>query len=198
MKGIKDLIVKTLISAEGYVNEQCEKNMQYRNSCYELYGFDVLVDKKLKPWLLEVNTAPSLKSTSGLDKALKTSVYADLLNLVGFYIPEKADFNDESYQFDPSVNRMKLKRMQNAWKSIKKDKDKLQLQHKGLNSYDYEVLLEYEEEDSRSGDFERIFPNRDNVLEYSQLFKTKSYQNMLLWSYLRSKPTWLTTKFSIN
>ena len=41
---IKALIIKTLRSVS--------KIMSNEGNCFELYGFDVLIDKNLKPWLL--------------------------------------------------------------------------------------------------------------------------------------------------
>ena len=55
------------------------------NYCgYELFGFDVLLDAKLKPWLIEVNISPSLHSSSPLDLDVKSPLatgkqIADLL-----------------------------------------------------------------------------------------------------------------------
>ena len=46
-------------------------------------GFDVLVDKELKPWLLEVNLSPSMQADSPLDWQIKGSLLADCFNLVG-------------------------------------------------------------------------------------------------------------------
>lgn len=54
-----------------------------RNICFELYGFDVLLDHELKPWLIEVNVLPSLSSSSILDKKIKTSLLSDIFNIIG-------------------------------------------------------------------------------------------------------------------
>lgn len=51
--------------------------------CFELYGFDILLDANLKPWLLEVNVCPSLSSSSPLDKRIKTMLLIDTLHLIG-------------------------------------------------------------------------------------------------------------------
>jgi len=42
--------------------------------CFEIYGFDVLIDDKLKPWLIEVNASPSLSATTANDRIMKYSV----------------------------------------------------------------------------------------------------------------------------
>jgi len=60
------------------------KSHKHRKNCFELYGFDILLDSNLKPWLLEVNVCPSLSSSSPLDRQIKTTLISDILNLIGF------------------------------------------------------------------------------------------------------------------
>jgi hypothetical protein len=53
------------------------------STCFELLGFDVLLDENLKPWLLEVNMSPSMNTDTPLDVEIKTKLLVDFFNLVG-------------------------------------------------------------------------------------------------------------------
>lgn len=55
----------------------------HRNNCFELFGFDIIIDSNLKPWLLEVNLSPSLATDSPLDHHIKANLISDLMNIIG-------------------------------------------------------------------------------------------------------------------
>jgi tubulin polyglutamylase TTLL4 len=86
--GIKDVIIKTVLSAEQTIL-QCNGGSKGKSSCFEIYGFDILIDAKLRPWLLEVNVSPSLSSSSPMDKQIKTLLLSDSLYLVGFRLLDR-------------------------------------------------------------------------------------------------------------
>ena len=50
--------------------------------CFEMYGFDVIIDNNCKPWLLEINASPSLTTTNKADKQLKMELLNDLFTIV--------------------------------------------------------------------------------------------------------------------
>ncbi|CAH1644186.1 unnamed protein product [Spodoptera littoralis] len=52
-------------------------------NCFEFYGFDVLLDDCLKPWLLEVNLSPALASDCEADVVVKQPMLHELFDLLG-------------------------------------------------------------------------------------------------------------------
>ncbi|KAI9096959.1 tubulin-tyrosine ligase family-domain-containing protein, partial [Phlyctochytrium arcticum] len=52
------------------------------SQCFEILGFDIFVDHKLKPWVLEVNHSPSFTCDSTLDVKMKGGVICDTLKLL--------------------------------------------------------------------------------------------------------------------
>ena len=49
------------------------------SNCFEILGFDVLIDEKFKPWLIEINHAPSFASDTPFDFKIKKDVIADAI-----------------------------------------------------------------------------------------------------------------------
>ena len=53
----QDAIIKTLITAHPILKHNyrtCFPNHNKGSACFEILGFDILLDKKLKAWVLEV------------------------------------------------------------------------------------------------------------------------------------------------
>lgn len=61
--------------------------------CFELYGFDILLDNALRPWLIEVNFSPSLGGDSTTDQTVKEGLIEDVIDTLNFKVPQIADAN---------------------------------------------------------------------------------------------------------
>ncbi|KAJ9590318.1 hypothetical protein L9F63_027844, partial [Diploptera punctata] len=83
MQRIEEVVVKAVLATAPPIISACRMFVPYPRNCFELYGFDILIDSTLKPWLLEVNLSPSLGCDSPLDIRIKSAMLVDLLTLVG-------------------------------------------------------------------------------------------------------------------
>ena len=50
--------------------------------CFEVLGFDIMIDHKLNPYLLEINYTPSFTTDTPLDRYIKKNLIQDTLHLV--------------------------------------------------------------------------------------------------------------------
>ena len=62
--------------------KSCQNAMINDRHCFECYGYDIMIDSQLKPWLLEVNASPSLSTTTPTDRALKMALIGEVLDIV--------------------------------------------------------------------------------------------------------------------
>lgn len=212
--GIKDMAIKTLIAVEPQIREEWSKAFgkeqegwsatsssggAHRGSCFEMYGFDVMIDKEMKPWLLEVNICPSLSSGSPLDKRIKTKLVADTLTLTGIRPPpalwrqnkgtkrsaeqmESGEVSSDNGQdqavappapagFDRAALEARASRLL-ACDSA--------LQAVSLfEKLEWELVLDSLDEDMRSGGLERIFPCAHGA-DYTPFLEEESYSNLVL------------------
>lgn len=59
--------------------------------CFEVLGFDIMLDYKGKPFLLEVNHTPSFTTDSPLDSLIKKNLIKDTLILMNINIKSKGE-----------------------------------------------------------------------------------------------------------
>jgi tubulin polyglutamylase TTLL5 len=136
-------------------------NVPYRDNCFEVLGFDILLDETLRPWLLEINLSPSLNTDSGLDLKIKGSMLSDLFTMMGVVAIDQRYSTDKTYL----LNDNKLfthKTSQNEWAKLERL-----------------VIKETEDENKRSGGWRRIFPN-ETAGKYKILFDSDRPLNRLL------------------
>lgn len=62
--------------------QSVQKVMMNDKRCFELYGYDILLDQNLKPWLLEVNASPSMTHNIPYDQEVKIGLLDDTLTII--------------------------------------------------------------------------------------------------------------------
>ena len=210
MNKVKDIIIKTIISSLDDISADIVN--EKKNSLFELYGFDILIDSKFNTWLMEVNVGPSMKCGSPLDKMIKTNLVSDIFNIIGikFYDHHFKDdiynlerknskfkFNNNEKNSNKNNNNFRIKKINNfslgeLKAEIYNKFDNNNLFFKGYE-YDNEyfingTLSDFEEEKLRCSvtDFEMVFPVKETIQYYAKFF-SKNYNNVdniVTWQYI--------------
>nr|XP_021501004.1 tubulin polyglutamylase TTLL6 [Meriones unguiculatus] len=181
-RAIEDVIIKTLISAHPVIKHNyhtCFPSHTLNSACFEILGFDILLDQKLKPWLLEVNHSPSFSTDSKLDKEVKDSLLYDALVLINLGSCDKKKVLQEERQRGrflqqcPSreirmeeVKGFQAARLQKTEEYEKKNCGGFRLIYPGLNLEKYEKFFQ-----DNSSLFQKTIASRARELYARQLIQ---------------------------
>lgn len=72
---IKDLIVKSMYAVKKKIDPHKRKH------CFELFGYDFILDEDFNVWLIEVNTNPCIEESSVVLKMLLPRMIEDMLRI---------------------------------------------------------------------------------------------------------------------
>lgn len=96
MAEIDQIIVKTILVAYPKMNESYKSSRDWETQtdsiCFQVLGFDIIIDDEFKPWLLQVNHSPSFCTDSPLDYIIKKSLILDTFLLLNLNSTEKEHF----------------------------------------------------------------------------------------------------------
>ncbi|XP_054707091.1 tubulin polyglutamylase ttll6-like [Uloborus diversus] len=147
---IDGIIVKTLLSALPQLRHVFHATCPAPSAvspCFKMLGFDILLDEKLQPYLLEVNRSPSLVGSAELDRSLKTRLITNVLDMVLLTQKQINLLNNEDHL-----------------KSVRRLTNPNATRHLSARE---RILVEYQprHEESRMGRFRRLYPDETGRYE---------------------------------
>jgi len=182
---IMDLVVKTLLAVEPAISAKVRETGVHQNNCFEMYGFDVLVDENLKPWLLEVNLSPSMRADSPLDWHVKSTLLSDAFNIVG--VPDK------NLLRQPITRRRSSALLRSGAFDVEEQSQSQPPASlfESLGEHELKSLACAFQEVKRCHNFIRLYPTRSTVKNYAPIVELQApLVPRLRYSRLVSNPMW--------
>uniref|UniRef100_A0A673CA83 Tubulin tyrosine ligase-like family, member 7 n=1 Tax=Sphaeramia orbicularis TaxID=375764 RepID=A0A673CA83_9TELE len=171
---ISELVVKTLIVAEPHVlhaYRMCRPGQPPGSDsvCFEVLGFDIILDRKLKPWLLEINRAPSFGTDQKIDYDVKKGVLLNSLKLLNIRASDKK--RNLAQQKAEAQRRLyghgSMKKLSAASSDWEKQRHTLERRREELKERLAQVrkqISREEHEKQHLGNYRRIYPPDDKLL----------------------------------
>ncbi|XP_038571684.1 tubulin polyglutamylase TTLL7 isoform X3 [Micropterus salmoides] len=171
---VSELVVKTLIVAEPHVlhaYRMCRPGQPPGSDsvCFEVLGFDIILDRKLKPWLLEINRAPSFGTDQKIDYDVKKGVLLNALKLLNIRASDKK--RNLAQQKAEAQRRLyghgSMKKLSAASSDWEKQRHTLERRREELKERLAQVrkqISREEHEKQHLGNYRRIYPPDDKLL----------------------------------
>ncbi|XP_063829991.1 tubulin polyglutamylase TTLL13-like isoform X1 [Ostrinia nubilalis] len=158
---IDQVIVKTIISAWPILKHSyhaCFPSHDMVHACFEILGFDILLDHKLHPFILEVNHSPSFHTDTQLDREVKESLLTDTFTMLNIWQCDKKRVLEED-----------RKRIRDRLLQTNKFAEFVPADEKEPEKSPWQTQIQWEE--THLGNFRRVYPVGE---QYASLFQQPS------------------------
>ncbi|CAL1685591.1 unnamed protein product [Lasius platythorax] len=139
---IDGIIIKTVLAAYPILKHSyhaCFPMHDKTYACFELLGFDILLDWRLKPYLLEVNHSPSFHTDAQIDKDVKEGLLMDTFDILNLQQCDKKKIIEEDKK------RVRERLLQG-------------INGKDFRNENHYMQRQFQWEEDHMGNFRRIYP----------------------------------------
>ena len=157
---IKLIILKTLFCIQpklAHTYKACQPNDFSNEMCFEILGFDIIIDSNMTPWLLEVNHSPSFNTDSPLDLMVKTSVVEGAFQLLNISHNNRKEYEE-------------FKKKKLFLRTFYSNKEDIREQ-KRLEGI-FNLFRREQWEGTCSGPYEIVYPLQNGLRKYERLLST--------------------------
>ena len=135
---MKGLIMRSILATRKLIDPS------KRRSCFEMFGYDFILDEDFNTWLIEVNTNPCIEESSTILKILLPRMIEDMMKLSvdSFY----SDFQSKTEAKQTTYKVSGYPDEENMWDllcNIKDKKSKKEAKVKYVTSKPYSVNSKY-------------------------------------------------------
>lgn len=200
---VEELVIKSLLCGLTSIKKEampgCKKELKSTYNFYKIFGYDILLDSKRNPHLIEINSRPAALNDK-LDAFVNRPMVSEMFKIVGYHIPQtalstidkrkitcsKLNIPDESYQlgFNPTLystvmDDAGIKKQKQYLRQIFGRETYLDQILSELTANDVKVLIKHLEEHSQMNKFSKIFPT-SKTYTYFTFFDYLPYYDKLL------------------
>lgn len=188
-KNISDMITKTLLVSLPHLvhaYRMCRPCAPSGSDsvCFEVLGFDVLLDRNLKPWLLEINRSPSFGTDEKIDWDIKSTLIENTIKLLNIKVSDKRR----------NINAQKIEAQKRLYRSSKRpettdmselDKRRAHIEKRREELKDTlarikKQVMREDYENRNMGRFRRIFPTEDKARQEKYIRLMSSIFNVFM------------------
>ena len=162
------VVVKSVLSAEKDMLLGVRTLVRNRSTCFDLLGYDILLDKKLKPFVIEINHSPSMAPLTDMENFVKRGMLSDYMKLADVALQDREKLRETVKKI--ASNRKSSKKTPYQVTDFADVEKEQSIDVDRLSDSDIYALANMHLESERRGQFQLVFPCKNMKEQYGKYY----------------------------